>query len=255
MADQANRIMVIAAHPADPIERTSGTVAKHLSQGDEAMMVSLTTGVVTHAFNHFPATGEDKLADIEKIKEMKRQEFARATEVLGVKGVVLDLLESPLLFGLDEYVTVVELIREFRPNCVLCPHPVEYGRQDHMDCGRIVVAAVDYARAEGFPSPLAPHTVANIFMFYYQDFRSEQLMGSPRHAPEVIVDITSVIDKKREAMMAYASTQAKAGEDFEKKLDIFMVKVDGAAGFTHGFEYAEQFSRMNPERVQYLSLA
>ena len=250
-----HRIMVIAAHPQDPIERAGGTVAKHIARGDEVMMVSLTTGVVTHAFGFFPATGADKLRDIEKVKETKRQEFARAREVLGVQqGVVLDFSESPMLFGREEYITVVNLIRQFRPHCVLCPHPVEYGRQDHMDSGRFAIAAVDYARAEGVPSSLAPHTVGNLFMFYYPDFRSEQVMGTPRHSPEIVVDITEVIGKKRAAMAVYASTQAKVGEDYEKKLDAFLLKIDAAAGYIHGFGYAEQFSRLNPERLQVLPI-
>jgi LmbE family N-acetylglucosaminyl deacetylase len=53
------RILVIAAHPQDPFERAGGTVAKHLERGDEARFLSLTTGVVTHAFGIFPATGTD----------------------------------------------------------------------------------------------------------------------------------------------------------------------------------------------------
>ena len=57
MAKSAARIMVIVAHPQDPFERAGGTVARHLARGDEASMISLTTGVVTHAFNIFPPTG------------------------------------------------------------------------------------------------------------------------------------------------------------------------------------------------------
>jgi|GEM_PF-3176809 LmbE family N-acetylglucosaminyl deacetylase len=57
------RIMAITAHPADLVERTGGTVLNHIARGDEAMFVSLTTGVVTHAFNVFPATGDDKLTE------------------------------------------------------------------------------------------------------------------------------------------------------------------------------------------------
>ena len=72
------RVMTIAAHPQDPFERSGGTAAKHLERGDEAMFVSLTTGVVTHAFDVFPSTGEDKLKDIDRIKKIKRQEFDAA---------------------------------------------------------------------------------------------------------------------------------------------------------------------------------
>lgn len=256
MAGTPVRLMVVGAHPQDPVERAGGTVMKHLARGDEAMLVSLTTGVVTHAFNVFPATGADKLRDLERIKGLKREEFDRATGILGVTDHrIYDFAESPMLFGLAEYTTVVELIREFRPDVVLCPHPVEVGRHDHMDAGRSTIAAVDYARAEGFASPLAPHTVPNLFMFYYEDFRAEQLMGTARHSPEIVVDITSVVDRKKQAMLEFGTTQTKAGEDLPKRLDRFFASVDGSAGYNNGFGYAERFTRWNPERVQHLPLA
>ena len=250
------RIMVVGAHPQDPVERAGGTVVKHLARGDRAMLVSHTSGVVTHAFNIFPATGADKLRDIERVRELKRQEFERAARVLGVtEHRILEFSESPMLFGLPEYVVMVDLLREFRPDVILCPSPVEVGRHDHMDSGRFTIAAVDYARAEGFPSALAPHTVPNLFLFYYEDFRAEQLMGTARHSPEVVVDITAAIDKKRAAMLEFAGSQTKAGEDLPRRLDRFFASVDGSAGYNNGFGYAERFTRWNPERVQYLPLA
>lgn len=256
MTVRTSRIMAIGAHPGDPIERAGGTAAKHIARGDDVMMVSLTSGVVTHAFGRFPATGDDKFKDLEKIVAEKTEEFARGVQALGVSSWhVFGFRESPLATGFDEYEAMVNLIREFRPNVVLCPHPVEVGRQDHMDCGRFTVAAVDYARAEGFPSLLAPHTVNNLFLYYYEDFRSEQLTGSPRHSPEVIVDISSVIDKKRAAMMELAGTQTKESEDYGAKLDRFFDRVDGAAGHIHGFNFAERFNRWDPERLQYLPIA
>jgi LmbE family N-acetylglucosaminyl deacetylase len=256
MSGKPVKIMVVGAHPLDPFERAGGTVAKHLARGDDAMMVSLTAGVVTHAFGFFPRTGEDKLKDIERVKEMKRAEFERAAKVLGVSAWrCFDFPESPMLLGLPEYIAMVNLLREYRPDVVICQHPIEVGRQDHMDAGRFVVAAVDYCRAEGFPSPLAPHTVADLFMSYYQDFRSEQLTGSPRHAPDVIVDITAVFDKKVAAMLEFGTTQAKEGPDWQQAWRKGMERLDGGVGFFHGMGYAEQFTRFNPARVQYLPLA
>ena len=250
------RIMSITAHPADLVERTGGTVANHIARGDEVMFVSLTTGVVTHAFNVFPVTGEDKLKDVDKVKEMKRQELSRACDVLGVKKwEFLDFPENPMIFDYEQYAKVIGLIREFKPDVVLCPHPTEYGRFDHMDAGRFVVACVDYARADGFDSPLAPHMVKDVFMFYYLDFRTDQLMGNPRHSPGVIVDITDVIKTKSDALMEFNATQVREGVDGLKLRKLFADSVDGNAGYTHGFGYAEQFVRLNVEKGPYLPLS
>jgi LmbE family N-acetylglucosaminyl deacetylase len=249
------RILVIAAHPQDPFERTGGTVAKHLDRGDEARFVSLTTGVVTHAFGLFPATGADKLNDVERIRDMKRGEFEEASRVIGVtSGRVYDFHESPLATGPDEYLAIINDIREFRPDVVLCPHPTEFGRFDHMDAGRFAVAAVDYARADGIPSALAPHDVRDVFTFYYQDTRSDTFMGVGRIGPDVIVDITPVQERKRAAMAVFGRTQAKPGEDYTTKLDRFFAAVDGASGYAAGTGYVEQFNHLNPRPVPFLPI-
>jgi LmbE family N-acetylglucosaminyl deacetylase len=247
------RIMVIAAHPQDPFERAGGTVARHLDRGDEARFISLTTGVVTHAFGLFPATGDDKLKDVERVKDLKRGEFEEAARIIGVtSGHVYDFAESPLATGPDEYVAIVNDIRAFRPDAVLCPHPTEYGRFDHMDAGRFAVAAVDYARADGFPSALAPVAVRDIFTFYYLDARTDQFLGTARHTPDVIVDITPVVDRKRAAMTVFGRTQAKPGEDYAKKMDRFFASVDGASGYAAGTGYVEEFNHLNPRPSAHL---
>jgi LmbE family N-acetylglucosaminyl deacetylase len=249
------RILVIAAHPQDPFERAGGTVAKHVDRGDEARFVSLTTGVVTHAFGVFPATGADKLKDVEAVKERKRGEFDDAAKVIGVAGRVYDFRESPLATGPDEYLAVIDEIRAFRPDVVLCPHPLEYGRFDHMDAGRFAVAAVDYARADGIPSDLAPHLVRDVFTFYYQDTRSDVFAGVGRPGPDVIVDITSVQPRKRAAMEIFGRTQSKPGEDYSRKMDRFFAAVDGASGYAAGTGYVEQFNHLNPRPWSYLPIA
>lgn len=66
LAKEPVGIMAITAHPQDPFERAGGAAVKHLERGDEAMYVTLTTGVVTHAFGVFPVTGDDKLKAIDK---------------------------------------------------------------------------------------------------------------------------------------------------------------------------------------------
>ena len=76
-----------------------------------------------------------------------------------------------------------------------------------------------------------------------------------RHSPEVIVDITEALPRKREAMLRFRGTQARQGEDYPARLDRFFASVDGAAGYVNGFGYAERFTRWHPERVQLLPLA
>ena len=77
----------------------------------------------------------------------------------------------------------------------------------------------------------------------------------PRHSPGVIVDITDVIETKSKALMEFNATQVKMGVDAEKLRKLFADSVDGNAGYTHGFGYAEQYVRLNVEKGPYLPLA
>jgi hypothetical protein len=124
-----------------------------------------------------------------------------------------------------------------------------------MDAGRFVVACVDYARADGFSFALAAHAVTDVFMFDYLDFRSDQFMVAPRHSPGVIGDITDVIETKSAALSGFNKTQVREGVDADKLRKLFADSVDGNAGYTHGFGYAEQFVRLNEEKRRSLPLA
>ena len=254
MANQM-RILAVGAHPADPVERAGGTLAKHAARGDDTMMVSHTTGTVTHAFDLFPATGEDKLAIKPELDQRKRDELRDAAAALGVqKQVVLGFSESPMLLELSHYVAMVEILRDYRPDVLLCPHPIEGGRHDHMDSGRFTIAAMDYSRADGFPSPLAPYTVPRLFMYYYEDYRTNQLMGAARHSAELVVDISEVIERKRAAMLIFGRTQTRRGEDYAARMDRFFASGDGSVGYNNGFAYGERFNRWHPQRTPYLPI-
>ena len=96
--------------------------------------------------------------------------------------------------------------------------------------------------------------MSEVYFAYYLDARSDVLMATPRQAPDVVVDITDVADKKKAAMAEFGTTQTKPGEDFSAKMDVFMASIDGAVGYVNGFGYGEQFVRWNPVKVQHLPL-
>lgn len=254
-----NRIMVITAHPGDLVERAGGTSAKHILMGDTVSWLCLTTGAVSHAFDIFAAEGPTKLHDMAGVKARKMRELQIAAKILGVPfAMMFDYPESPAgLHSSFAFKQVVDEIRMFKPDTILTSHPTEYGRFDHMDAGDFVIRCVDYARAPGFDSPLAPHDVKNVFMFHYADFRTDQLMGAARKAPEIAIDITEVAERKFRAMMEF-KTQFYKDQDGEADTRAFMERIDGSAAYYRGVGgrkgYAEMFTRLNPERYGYLPI-
>ncbi len=95
-------------------------------------------------------------------------------------------------------------------------------------------------------------------MVHYPDFRAEQLMATSRNEPEIVLAISSVVDKKKEARKAFWGTQIKEGDSAEERLNRmnrFHEVVEGQAGFMHGFRHAERYVRWNPECVQLLPVS
>ena len=64
-----------------------------------------------------------------------------------------------------------------------------------------------------------------------------------------------MIETKSAALSGFNKTQVSEGVDADKLRKLFADSVDGNAGYTHGFGYAEQFVRLNVEKRRYLPLA
>jgi LmbE family N-acetylglucosaminyl deacetylase len=248
------KIMVITAHPQDLCERAGGISALHVLSGDDVYWLTLTSGAVTHAFGMFPDTGEDKLANLRKVIDLKRDDLARAANIIGVQRFEMqNFPENPSMYNDSHYDWLIDRMREYRPDIVITQHPVEQGRFDHMDAGMFVARCVDYVRAPGYDSPLAPHKVNQVYFSYYADHETDVINGAARHSPDVVVDISSVAHLKKAAMSEFGKTQTKPGQDWDASMDAFQASIDGAAGYVNEVKYAERFTRLHAEKVTLLS--
>ena len=152
------RLMAVHAHPDDESSKGAATMAKYVAEGHEVMVVTCTGGERGDILN--PAMDRPEItADIHAVR---KQEMAKAAEILGVRHRWLGFVDSGLpegdpkpplpegcfaLVPLEESVPpLVEAIREFRPHVVITydenggyPHP------DHIRCHEVSVAAFDAA--------------------------------------------------------------------------------------------------------------
>jgi mycothiol S-conjugate amidase len=152
------RLMAVHAHPDDESSKGAATMARYVAEGHEVMVVTCTGGEAGSILN--PAM--DRPEVLENIAEIRRQEMARAAEILGVQHRWLGFVDSGLpegdplpplpegcfaLVPLEESTPpLVEVIREFRPHVIVTydenggyPHP------DHIRCHEVSVAAFDAA--------------------------------------------------------------------------------------------------------------
>jgi len=152
------RLMAVHAHPDDESSKGAATLARYADEGHRVMVVTLTGGERGDILN--PAMDTPDVHG--RIADIRRDEMARAAEILGVEHRWLGFVDSGLpegdpmpplpegcfaLVPLAEPVSrLVALIREFRPHVLTTydenggyPHP------DHIRCHQVSVAAFEEA--------------------------------------------------------------------------------------------------------------
>ena len=171
------RLMAVHAHPDDESSKGAATMARYAAEGHRVLVVTLTGGERGDILN--PAMDLPEVHD--RMAEIRRDEMAKAAEILGVEHTWLGFVDSGLpegdpppplpegcfaLVPLEESVeALVRVIREFRPHVMTTydenggyPHP------DHIRCHQVSVAAfeaaADYRR---FPDAGEPWTVSKLY--------------------------------------------------------------------------------------------
>jgi mycothiol S-conjugate amidase len=172
MAEQL-RMMAVHAHPDDESSKGAATMARYVAEGHEVMVVTCTGGERGSILN--PSFQPADLAEHPaQMGAVRRQEMARAVQILGVRHHWLGYIDSgfpegdpapqlprecfaavPLERPTED---LVRVIRTFRPHVVVTydenggyPHP------DHIRCHEVSVAAFDAAGdPDRFPDTGAP---------------------------------------------------------------------------------------------------
>jgi mycothiol S-conjugate amidase len=181
------RMMAVHAHPDDESSKGAATMAKYADEGVRVMVVTLTGGERGDILN--PAMDLPEVHG--RMSEIRRDEMAKAAEILGVEHHWLGFVDSGLpegdpppplpegCFALEplEVPTeaLVRVIREFKPHVMTTydetggyPHP------DHIRCHQVSVAAYEAAADYRlFPDAGEPWAVAKLY--YNHGFLRERM--------------------------------------------------------------------------------
>jgi LmbE family N-acetylglucosaminyl deacetylase len=188
--------MFIFAHPDDIEFGVAGTAAKWARAGGRVIYVVITDGNV--------GSHEDGMTP-EKLAEIRRAEQTAAAEVVGAECVFLGYHDGFLQPTLELRKELVRLIRQYRPEAVVCLDPTNFfpaenyiNHPDHRAAGQAALDAV-------FPA-------AEMAMLY-PDLAAEGLVGHKvdyvfitfSERTNYYVDITETIDLKIEALNKHVS--------------------------------------------------
>lgn len=227
---QAERIMIIMAHPDDIEIQCGGTIAGLVQAGKQVTYVLCTSG------NH--GTAEAGLT-ADELAAKRETEQRAAAHALGVHNVIFlrhndgDLAyEQPVLRR-----EVVALLRQYQPQVVFTHNPfagmgsyeVCYLHPDHRAVGEVVLAAAFFCA----PGPLFyPDQVATGLTPH----RVSALCLVMSHQPDLIVDIAETFEAKVRAIAQHASQWG-----WQPDLAGFFRQMAAGLGREHGLGLAEAF--------------
>ncbi len=236
----SRRVQVIGAHSADFVWRAGGAVAKAVEAGGTAEVIALSYGERGESGELWKEEGQT----LENVKRVRHAEAETAAAALGASFRCLDLGDYPLQIDGEALLGVAEAIRAFAPDVLITHTDTDPFNPDHP----VAHAAVDRARglAAGAGVSSAFATVAPPALVLFEPHQPQLC----NFTPTTFVDITSVMERKREAMAAmkaqqylqtyYAQRAEQRGNHARR--------ASGDAGVRH----AEAFQRVIPQVVDQL---
>ena len=222
-------LLAVAAH-ADDIELAcAGTLVLARQRGHTFGIVDLTRGEM----------------GTRGTPEIRQREAKRAAEVLGASfRETLDFGDGGLAATREHELLLIDVIRREKPRLILTSYP-EDRHPDHGRAGALVTDAAFYAGLRKIETAHPAHRPQQTVYFSTADV----------HAPTFVVDVTSGMETRMQAMRAYASQfHDPSSRDPQTLLsqESFLKAIEARArhfGFLIGAEFGEGFVSKRPPRV------
>lgn len=196
MAHTPPSLLVVSAHAGDFVWRAAGAIAAATGRGERATVVCLSYGERGESASQWL---EGKTLD--EIKRVRREEAEAAASALGADIVFLDLGDYPLVESTEAVAALVDVYRRVQPTVVLTHPLADPYNGDHPAAARmalqarVLAQAIGVANSDGtYPSPT--DIIGAPPVFFFEPHQPEQC----GFVPDVLLDITAVFDRKRDAM-------------------------------------------------------
>lgn len=184
------RLLVIGAHSADFVWRAAGTIATITSQGGSASVIALSYGERGESGELWKEPGQT----VENVKRIRHEEASAAAECVGATFRCLDLGDYPLNISEAALNDLVGVFQDFQPTIVLTHNPLDPFNPDHPVASQVVQKARLLSSGAGVASAFS--RIAPPDLYFFEPHQPELC----DFKPNTFVDITSVMDKKIQAM-------------------------------------------------------
>ena len=233
VTDVPDRAMVIFAHPDDAEIGSGGVIARWASAGCEVTYVLCTNGSAGTA---------DRSLTPEELVDRRAAEQRAAADFMGVKNLVMlphpdGGLEDTREFRGD----IVRAIRTYRPHTVFAHDPYRFKGFQHRDHRAVGIVATDavypFARDHlHFPEHivregLEPHKVRELWYWGADE-------------PDVIVDVSTSIDKQIAALVRHESQMPGFNVGQGETIGERVKKGSAERARGYRFKYAAAFRRL-----------
>lgn len=184
------RLLVVGAHSADFVWRAAGTIALVTAQGGSATVIALSYGERGES----GALWKEPNQTVENVKRIRHEQASEAAGIVGADFRCLDLGDYPLVVTDAALEELVDLFREMQPDIVLTHTPKDPFNPDHPVASQVVQKARLLASGAGVASAFKRITPPDLYFF---EPHQPELCD---FEPNTFVDITPVMEQKRQAM-------------------------------------------------------
>lgn len=241
MIDAKKTVLVISAHAADFVWRAGGAIALYAGRGYRVRILCLSYGERGESERLWKMPS----MTLERVKELRQAESERAAEILGAEIRFFDSGDYPLQATEQLIHQMVTEFRACQPDFVLTHSSVDPYNFDHAEAYQVTMRTRICAQAAGYPAEGKKLGAPPVFAF--EPHQPEQC----EFRPQVLLDITSVFDRKRKAMETMEAQEHlwEYYADLAKRRGVQAARNSGKSGI----KFAEAYQRVYPQVTEELS--
>lgn len=180
-------VLIISPHHDDEVLGCGGTIAKHRRKNDKIWVVYITAGW----------SGIPKIKSKKEAIRVREEEARNACKILGVEKAIF-MKEEDRNISTNSMVTqrLIRIMRKIKPNVIYTPHPNEKDIE-HSITYKITKEAAWLSKSPYLPKLGRPtKSIETIYLYE---------VWTPMKDFFIREDITSVVDVKTKALLAYKS--------------------------------------------------